>query len=189
MQDMNVVPTLGPAMTALSPRRKAFVIALFSIGQSNHTEAFRMCGYKPSRYDAQHAYGLIHDEKVQAAIREEARRQCVADTPFALSVIKDIARGGADPKRLPAALALVNRGGIIEEQAVRRVESQMDINVNHGDKRALIEDIRRMALEMGVDPRALLGKVIDLGPADFAEVSEPEVSEPEDEPEDEPESW
>lgn len=132
---------LGPAMRALTPRRRAFVDAMFAMGDTgNNLEYARAAGFKGDN-NALAVYGhrLAHDAKIQAAIREEAERRCSAFLPIAARKIEEIALKN-DHKDQFAALKHV--------QSLAGLSPRQKIEVEHKhDRKALIADIKG-ALEL-----------------------------------------
>ena len=98
------------------------------------------------------SHRLLHSERVLKAINEELDRRFRADTIVARHVRPEIAGSAAHPAaaRLRAAEALLNRGGFAAEQKIK---------VEHTDtsSEAMVEKIKRLAIELKLDPAALLG--------------------------------
>jgi hypothetical protein len=88
---------LGPAMRSLSPRHRAFV---------QHYWAYRSAGFgegSTKEQQAKDAWKLANDDRIQAAIAEEARRVLRAGSPEAVhavySVMNNPAALGSDVLR------------------------------------------------------------------------------------------
>src|SRR5262245_58404560 len=74
--------SLGPAMLALTPAQRGFVVAKVQHGMSN-TDATQLAGYSAR---SPHALGVVgsrlaHDERVQAALLEEGQKLMRAEGP------------------------------------------------------------------------------------------------------------
>src|ERR1700690_4435740 len=73
---------LGPAMLALSPAMRAFVVAKVTYGLNN-TDAAERSGYSSH---SPHALGVVgsrlaHDERIQSAILEEGQKLMRSEWP------------------------------------------------------------------------------------------------------------
>lgn len=144
---------LGPAMRALSPMMRQFVLALIQTGCSN-AKAAELAGYQggPNTWKAM-GWKLAHDARVQAALHEEALKLIRSTAVMAIGVITGIAQDPqVDPKaRLKAATELLNRSGLHptteHKLTVERVR----------DDASLVAEIKVMARELGLDPVSLLG--------------------------------
>jgi hypothetical protein len=107
---------LGPKMNALPPMRRAFVRALMNQGTRNATEAYKAAGYSqsPGNHQGGNASILMHDDAVQEAIQEEAKRRVCSMLPLAVHTVGEIMEnpqeGGAT--RLKAATVVMDRGGV-----------------------------------------------------------------------------
>ena len=102
---------LGPAMEALAPRMRQFVLAILQTG-CTHSKAAELAGYSggPDTWKAM-GWKLSRDARVQAAIHEEAQKLIRSTSIMAINVIAEIA---TNPKvkaadRLKAATELLNR--------------------------------------------------------------------------------
>lgn len=100
------VSEYGPAMRALNPRQRGFVIAMFetNLEKPNNTDFARMAGYTGSDEALRvTAHRVAHSEKVQLAIKEEAERRTVAFLPRALGRLQDMAMDKFHKDSLAAA--------------------------------------------------------------------------------------
>lgn len=159
--DMNdLVPAdtnMGPAMRALSPKARAFVLALVELGGRNQREAATRAGYAGSQDSvAVSASRLAADPRVQAALVEEAkalaRSASLAAVANTILIMNDESVG--KQVRLNAA------GRIM---ALAALEPEKTTNVNHlievkPTTKEQIDQVVRMASDVGMDPRKLLGK-------------------------------
>ena len=96
----------------------------------------------------------LRNERVLAALREEVDKRFRSDTVIARGVLLEIALDPQHPAvaRLKAATALLDRGGF-------HSMSEQRITVDHRDMTgdAMIERIKALAVELGVDATKLLG--------------------------------
>jgi hypothetical protein len=174
LQPMIVVPeeACGPAMAAISPAQRAFVMAKVHFG-CNNAEAARRAGYSRNQpADAKvTAYRLAHNDGVQAAIIEESRKLMAGEGPRSIRTLVAIRddRSKEAKDRIKAAVELLNRGGL---QAV----SEHHLTVEHHMTDAQ-KDQRILALcnELGL-PEAAARKMLiapEVLDAEFEEVPEP----------------
>lgn len=156
---------LGPCMEALpTDRMRAFVYAMLDSGCSNHFLAAKSAGYIGNENTLRvTAHRLAHDERVQAALQEEARRRLMTGSILAVNALLDIVSNPAHKSRLQAANSILDRTGLhgLIEQKVTH-EHTID------DKKAIAR-IRELALTLGVDPVKLLGTV-GVVDAEFTEI-------------------
>lgn len=141
----------GPAMRQLNDRQRAFVIALLTQGNSNHTRAAAAAGYNGTDKTLRVAgHRLAHDPKILAAMQEEARGRIQSSVILAASVLEEIAGDPLHKDRLKAASMLLNRGGLHETSEVRHVH---ELSSKEMDAR-----IAQLAKEIGIDdPMKLIG--------------------------------
>jgi hypothetical protein len=138
---------LGPAMLALSPAMRAFVIAKVEFGQPNH-EAARMAGYSAASPHALSvvASRLAHDERVQSALLEEGQKLMRSEGPKSVHTLVEVRddKRNAAKDRIKAATELLDRSGF-------HALSEHHLTVEHhlSDEQ---KDARIMALaaEMGL---------------------------------------
>ncbi len=154
-----VQESLGPAMQALTPMQRRYVLALIEPQKPgadgmNGTAAAEAAGYQGDRKKlAEIGSRLRHNPKVVAAIHEEALKHLMGARLLATRVLTEIAgdvtQKGAD--RLKAADMILNRTGIIEE-------TKSEVVVTHRrDPKEVIGDIVQMAKKLNLDPKQLLG--------------------------------
>jgi hypothetical protein len=145
---------IGPAMAALpNDRMRGFVHALIQTG-CNNSRAALLAGYQGNS-DVLKATGwkLAHDERIQAALEEEARKLIRSTSVMAINVVVDIAKDTKlDAKdRLRAAVELLNRSGL-------QARNESHVVIEHQlDRQAKIERIHDMAIKLGIDPVKLIG--------------------------------
>jgi hypothetical protein len=148
---------LGPAMAALSPRQRKYVLAMCAAPLDNPTEWARMAGYRDNGKTAirVRAWELEHDDRIRAAVFEISRQ--LLGTVGALLATRQLIRIASDPKEKrhsQAVEAILNRTGFHEKQ---------EVQVTHADLtgEALIERIRSLANQLGIDPEKLLSAEIN----------------------------
>lgn len=148
----------GPCMRSLTEKQRAFVLALLEVppGKGHHTQAARMAGYS-AESDAGirvTAYRLIHDEKIQAAIKEVALGTLSSEAINCVGVLLDIAYGvlpSTASEKMKAIAMVFNRTGLPETtQHFVKVEH----NINNDEA---LEKLYRFAKVLNVDPKQVLG--------------------------------
>lgn len=146
----------GPAMAALNDRQKKFVLAMLEFGSLNHTRCALAAGYtgddKTMRVTA---HRLAHDDKVQAAIKEEARRRLNAGSLMAVSRLLQIADDEKTDKKdkLKAIEMILNRTGL-------PAQTEHKVEVTHVDTDMdAIERVKHLSKRLGLDATKLLGSV------------------------------
>lgn len=168
---------LGPAMRQLTAKQQRFVIAYLEQPTQNGAEAARKAGYsmvgKSGAGVRVEAMRQLRNERVLAALREETDKRFRADAVIGRSVLLEIALDTQHPAvaRLKAATALLDRGGF-------HSMSEQRITVDHRDMTgdAMIERIKQLAIELGMDATKLIGHNAAAPPAlevDYSEVAEP----------------
>lgn len=158
----------GPAMTALTERQRAFVMAMIEFPGISQAEAARRAGYSDKSQGAK-VYGhyLAHNPAVQAAIREEAGKRLNSASLTAANVLMQLLTDEAveAKDRIKAAGMLLDRSGFGAAQTINVNKSVTD---NSG--RAIMEKIRSLAAKHGLDARQLLGPTKPVVDAEFSEV-------------------
>jgi phage terminase small subunit len=118
---------LGPAMLALSPKRRLFVLELANgpAGYGSEIRACRAAGYSGNDDTVKaNAYRLVHHDGVQAALREVGAKMIRASAFAAIRQTERIANDVEHRDCLKACLALLDRGGFA-------VESHHTVTVEH----------------------------------------------------------
>lgn len=147
---------LGPAMSNLNERQRAFVVAMVEMGGINFTRAALAAGYGNGKTDAAAVQGnrLAHDENIIAAIHEEAYRRLRSGNIMAVQTLLEIAdnQTAENKDRLKACEMILNRSGIpaTTEHLVKVERADMSEEV-------MIKRIRQLAEKQGIDPVKLLG--------------------------------
>lgn len=142
----------GPAMAALSPLQRRFVIAMCETGGGNASLAYRMAGPNTVNENTIKVAAslLLHTDKVLLAIREEADRRCRSGAILGASALSEIAMDTTHKDRFKAASALLDRAGL------GLVQKSEVVHVHKNDEEA-IERIRTLAKVLGLDAQKLLG--------------------------------
>lgn len=139
-------------MAALTPGRRAFVLAVLDQGDINYTkaymQAFPAAGYQTANVDGPR---LAHDERVLEAFHEEAQRRIRSGVALASSVLVEIAGDVTHKDRLKAVSMILNRAGLHElsehKVTVERPTDEVEIK----------QRIVALAKELGLDPKVFLG--------------------------------
>jgi phage terminase small subunit len=150
--------SLGPKMLACNVSQRRFVLAALEFPHGKDWQIAKAAGYSDRSHNALRvtAHRLFHDEKVLAALHEEAGKRLRSSAVLGVSVLAKIARTEGHKDQLRAAEALLNRIGFHET-------SEHKVTVEHAlDKRELDALAVRLAQEAGIDPRRLLGVNSDL---------------------------
>lgn len=146
--------TLGPAMMALSPMRRKFVMAMAANPLGSATQWAIAAGYSNHKDGAKvRAFEVMHDPKLEAAVFEFGRTTMAAMGPIlATTALLRIVQNPDHPQHLRAAEAILNRVGLHEL-------TEHKVTVDHRDQTgdAMIERIRALAAKHGMDASALLG--------------------------------
>lgn len=155
--------SLGPCMNALSDRERAFVIALYALACRDPVDAARAAGYTDNANGAIRvaAHRLMHRDTIQAAILEEGKRRMKGLMPVAMKHLGDIIENPQHKQQVAAIFGVLNRGGLHEVSEAKHVH---EIVMTRDQK---IEEIKQFATQLGIDPRKLLGRVVD---AEFEEI-------------------
>jgi hypothetical protein len=145
----------GPAMSALSPMRRAFVVAFNNAGGKNATEAGRAAGYKNTEHLRSTVHDLLHDANVQAAIIEDARARLAGDLHATLDIIDEIARNPQHKDRLAAAKVKLHHAGMVE---VTKSEVAVTHTITLDQK---IERYKALLAQTGSTPDPLLAPLLE----------------------------
>ena len=160
----------GPKMSALTEKQRRFVeVLLEQPGISRH-KAAELAGYQNSPGGMRvYAHRLMHDDRVIAALHEQAGRRMRSNSLVAANVLVDLMESPdtKDEVRLKAAGMLLDRVGF---------GAQQNININQTVRdesgKAILQRIEQLAGKLGVPVAGLLGAkpaapVVD---AEFSEV-------------------
>ena len=143
----------GPAMRALTPKQRAFVIQYIENPLMSASTAAKLAGYANVGSTVRvKTFENLRKEKIIRAINEELDKRFRTSAIVGHAVLIEIALDKDHPKRLQAAEALLSRGcfHVLHEQRVR---------VEHVDmtSEAMVERITKLAQRLDMDPVLLLG--------------------------------
>jgi hypothetical protein len=148
---------LGPAMSLLTPLRRAFVIGLVHFGLSARA-AYKAAGYAPPDSNVSQ---ISHDPRVQDAILEEAKKLMRTHGPKSILTLVEIRddKESAAKDRIKAATELLNRSGF---QAISEHHEHLHRHLSDTE-----QDRRILALcaELGLSPEEAQKMLI--APAEF----------------------
>jgi hypothetical protein len=125
------LPAYGPAMSALSEKRRALVVALYDENAPRHGDGLLIYAAQVAGYgtptSSKKVLGIIagrivHDDRVQAAIAEYSRQVNRAITPEAIMALKNVIR---DPKHKDHARAIamvIDRADPLQSMHTVKVE-------------------------------------------------------------------
>src|SRR5262245_35758601 len=142
---------LGPAMAALNPRQRDFVLAYVAMPQATGCELARLAGYHEGKRTQ--ASRLLRTPSVIAAIHEVlAKTYRGRGAAVAQDVMLTIAMNANHQHQLKAAMALADRGGF-------GAMSEQKLTVEHRDMTSdmLIKKIQGLARRLGIDETKVLG--------------------------------
>lgn len=154
---MDSEENLGPCMSALNERQRAFVRALIERPKCTFMLAARLAGFgvpgSSSHVLRQIGYRLAHQENIISAIQEEARRGILSQgTLVGFRVLLQIAQNDGHKDQLRAAEMLLNRVGFHEITEHKVMVTKTDMT-----GAAMVERIKLLAAGLGFDPALLLG--------------------------------
>ena len=139
-------PSFGPAMRALLPQQRKFVLACQMLGSTDNKRAALLAGYggqgKHGMQTAANAgWRLAHDERVQKAMLEEAGKRIGGLRFRALDVLREIVDSTkAKPAiKMRAALAVLDRTGM-----PAMTEQKMTVTHEVGPQALVLSKIREM---------------------------------------------
>lgn len=163
----------GPAMDALpTDRMRAFVYVYVQQGGRDHRRAYLAAGYKASTENVVgvECHKLLHDERIQAAIREESLKRMGGSAMAAASFLAGLLESD-DPKvktrdKMQAASMILNRVGL-HETTEHKVTVKKEMNAQ--DK---IDAAIALAKSLNLDPALLLGNIGIALPAPVSSVPE-----------------
>lgn len=135
------VEDLGPRMLALTPQQRRFVIGWIGTRGKSGARAAKAAGYSDEGEACKvRAHGLLRNEKVLAALKEEADRRLDSIAIMAVLGLEDLL-GSKNPKVRQIAI-----DSALDRTGYGRKTTQ-DIRVEHVDKRSTAEilaEVRRL---------------------------------------------
>jgi hypothetical protein len=144
------LPEFGPAMSALSERRRALVIALFdeeAPQKGKGVYAAQVAGYGTPT-SSKKALGviagrIIHSAPVQAAIAEYSKQINRAITPEAIMALKNVIRDPKHKDHMRAIAAVIGRADPLQSLHTVKVEDDRPERFVEATERVLarIEEI------------------------------------------------
>ena len=151
---------LGPAMSCLSYKARAFVIAIVEMGGALNEmhEAVHKAGYLCESKAAAYvqAHRLAADPRIQLAILEEAKGRCKSASLLSVSTMIEIIQDKTvkPSTRLQAASRIAAIAGMDPAtQMLIKTTSEVTVTIKEQ-----ISQVRQLAKDLGLDPKVLLGK-------------------------------
>jgi hypothetical protein len=150
--DIDEADEFGPAMKLLNSKQRAFVLAMAADPRGNAAEWARAAGYSDKAEGAKvHAHRLLRKAVIEDAIFEVARRNMNTLGPLlAARGMLRIAANERHPEHSKMLLAVADRVGL-------HPKSEHKVMVEHKDDRGMMELVARLANELGVEARELIG--------------------------------
>lgn len=145
---------MGEAMLALNERQRAFVRECVANPLAQGTLLAKRAGYTGTHNSVKvHAHALRHNPRVLAAIEEETRKRVRFGGLIGIAGLIKLASDPKHPYHGRACEALADRGGFA-------VQTQHKVTVEHRGMSAtgMVEKIKQIAAELGVNPASLLGQ-------------------------------
>ena len=155
----------GKAMAGLSDRERLFVIAMLQQGLNK--KAAQIAANEAGYTNPVYGYELMRRDSILAAMREEATKRVAGAALVGVTVMLDIAQTDGHKDQYKAAKDLAALNGFTSEQRI--VVEHID-----SDGKAMIQKIRTMAADLGMDAQQLIAAagIVD---AEYTVVNEPEV--------------
>ena len=142
----------------LTPRQRAFVIAMFTLPDPTIVDCVRAAGYKDNGDGdpAPHAQGqkLMQNPNVRAALQAEMFRRAEAGGPKALRYIQEMAFTKGHRDQYKALKTVLNFAGMREIN-----ESRQEVTVKN-DAEQLLE-LRQIAARLGLSENELIGNLTE----------------------------
>lgn len=128
-------PEFGPAMKALSPMMRQFVLALLDQRKRNNAAAAKRAGYSATSPVAIRVAGhrLAHDARVIAALHEEAGKRMETAAHIAAGVVVQVMgdKDATNKDKLKAAGMVLDRTGFGVSQTInvnKTVTRKIDVS-------------------------------------------------------------
>jgi hypothetical protein len=144
-------PELGPAMRALAPKQRQFVLAMLADPNGTQSGWAQAAGYS-TKGDSHAVVGcrMMRDPRIIAAAQEIAKQHLGGNGPvLAVKNLLRIASNEKHPQNLKATEMVLNRTGLHEK-------SEHVVKVQKNDAE-MIELCRRLAIEMNMPLETLIG--------------------------------
>ena len=141
--------TWGPAMSALSEQRRAFVQHYVATGGSNATLSAQASGFSPTnpKAAAVTANRLLKDERIQAAISETCRGFFVGDLPKFAAALREIALTPGHPQQVKVLIwvhQMLGFSPITRHEVKQQIETIVTF-----DRQKAIEELQVWERELG----------------------------------------
>lgn len=163
----NDEPDYGPKMRGLSPKRRAFVVALYDDdapdkGNGLLIYAARAAGYgtgdSTNKVLSVIANRVVQQDSVKEAIAEYSRGIVRAISPEAVRAVRNLVRDKTHKDHARAAMAILDRVDPVETTHNVKVENRRsESNVSVAE---VMKEIRKLAREAGVlipEPKIIEG--------------------------------
>lgn len=169
-------PGMPEAYAKISPMQRAWLQAFLDAGDENATAAARRSGYGKDSATPQQAaqacktagHRNVHDPDIQAAIRELAHERFRVAGYQAAAALMALVKDTSHKDHFKAIERVLAQNGMV-------AAVQIDHNHKHTMTEAdQVEKLVRLAKQLGMDPRALLGSAgVEYIDAEFVEVKTP----------------
>ena len=154
---------LGPAMSVLTAKQRAFVRAVVSNPLTSGANLAREAGYSDHMDRAKvAAHLLFHNEKVLEAIEEETRKRVRFGGAIGVAGLIKMAANSDHPDHFRACASLADRGGFA-------AKTEHKVLVEHVDHGRMAEIAATLAKELGLDRMKLIGGNVIEGKAEIVE--------------------
>jgi phage terminase small subunit len=143
----------GPSMLALpNDKMRLFVLKFLELGggYGSAKKAALEAGYSNGSQNY-----LVSDDRIQAAIREEATKRLDGGVATAISTLIELCDDTDKRIRLKAATAILNRTGFHETTEQKVTVKNEDISDEE-----LLKRTAELAKKHGIDPKQLLGEAM-----------------------------
>ena len=166
----------GSAMRALNERQRKYVLVRVAQGTKNAAAAAELAGYSAVSYGSikVQAHALEHNPKIQAAITEEALRQARHNLGSMLVRASERVGEVMENPQVAAGDTLKAAAMIFDRMGLHAVSEQKRTVEHIGDSPEVVEKIKRLAAQLGMDAGKLLGPRLNKRPvvteAEYVEV-------------------
>lgn len=152
------IENLGPAMLALTPMARRFVVGWVGTRGKNAARVARAAGYSVNRAKVT-ACNLLRSEKILLALKEEADRRLDGIAVLAILGLGDLVTSKNEKVKAAAVDSVLDRTGY-----GRR--STQDVRVEHVDSRSTAELLAAVKLLMGPKGLPIIDTTAEEVPAD-----------------------